>query len=213
MSWRELGWAVQQRTGSATRKAVLLALANHTNGTTGRCDPRLGVIADELELSMRAVQKAAAELVQAGLIARERKRHADGSLGGYRYTWPLLPREPGASPPAPDAAGLPAPRSGQESEVDLESEDGSSRANALDSPARVPQKVDRKPVTVNEEQLAIAVLDAWNDRTGQNLRSKDWLAKIVMRIREYPEATLVDHCYLIERNLANPWWKEHRHRA
>ena len=50
------------------------------------------------------------------------------------------------------------------------------------------------------------MLGAWNRLAGQDLRSRDWLAKIVMRIREYPEATAHDHEHIIRANLADPWW-------
>ena len=67
--------------------------------------------------------------------------------------------------------------------------------------------VGRKLVTASEEQLARAVLAAWNVRTGQVLASRDWLAMIVMRIREHPELELVDHERVIDSALANPWWQ------
>jgi hypothetical protein len=66
--------------------------------------------------------------------------------------------------------------------------------------------VNSKPVTADEQELATKVLAIWNELTGQQLRSKDWLAKIVMRQREHPEATEADHRHLIKRNLARPWW-------
>lgn len=71
----------------------------------------------------------------------------------------------------------------------------------------VPTTVDRKPVTQAHSLKAIDVLRAWNELTGQSLRSTDWLSKIVMRIREYPEATVDDHRLIIQAALADPWWK------
>ena len=68
-------------------------------------------------------------------------------------------------------------------------------------------KVDRVAVTETEADLAQAVLSEWNDQTGQALRSKDWLAKIVMRIREYPEFTITEHSHVIAAALRDPWWK------
>lgn len=73
--------------------------------------------------------------------------------------------------------------------------------------ASITGAVDRKPVTLAEAELAQTVLDEWNGQTGQALRSRDWLAKIVSRAREHPEFTAVDHAHLIAANLAAPWWK------
>ncbi len=203
-------WAVEQRTGSATRKAVLMALADRHNKDTGRCDPHMKRVAEDTELSLRSVERATADLVEQGLLARSRKRRADGSWSGYVYAFPHV----SVSEPADGVAGGPPdPVSGQEPEVDLEP--GSSTANAVDSLAAVRErtagetvwKVDRKPVKWEHAQLAMEILAMWNHLTGQHLKARTWLAKIVMRIREYPEATLSDHRYLIERNLAHPWWK------
>jgi hypothetical protein len=42
--------------------------------------------------------------------------------------------------------------------------------------------------------------------TGQRLASTDWLAKIVMRLREHPELGYDDHVEIILANLNHPWW-------
>ncbi len=120
MSWVELGWAVQQKTGSPTRKAVLLVLANHANGGTRRCDPHMQHIAEELELSLRSVERATADLVEQGLIGRSRKRRADGSWGGYTYTFPLVTV---THQPVTGTGSPPEPVAGQELELDLEPEE------------------------------------------------------------------------------------------
>lgn len=104
MSYQLMAWAAQQTTGSATRKAVLLALANRANHDTGRCDPSVERICEETELAERSVRQALADLADTGLIQRERKRRADGSLGTYRYSFPLA--DP--APPAAADAGRPA---------------------------------------------------------------------------------------------------------
>lgn len=73
--------------------------------------------------------------------------------------------------------------------------------------SRVPAKVDRKATTKVERDLSAAVLEEWNRQTGQKLTSGDWLAKVVMRIREYPDLTVGDHAAVIAASLASPWWK------
>lgn len=69
--------------------------------------------------------------------------------------------------------------------------------------------VARVPVTEDEDFMARAVLLRWNQDTGQALSSQDWLAKIVMRLREHPELSFDDHADLIAANLRpeNAWWK------
>ncbi len=121
MSWVELGWAVQQKTGSPTRKAVLLVLANHANGGTRRCDPHMQHIAEELELSVRTVERAISDLVEQGMLARSRQRRTDGQWSGYSYTFPAV--SVSGSPPVTESAGPPVTESGQEPEVDLEPEE------------------------------------------------------------------------------------------
>lgn len=68
-------------------------------------------------------------------------------------------------------------------------------------------KVDKQLVTEEEEAMARDVLAHWNEVAKSSLNSKPWLGKIVMRIREHPEATLADHQHIIDVNWANPWWK------
>lgn len=71
----------------------------------------------------------------------------------------------------------------------------------------MPAVVDRKRVTDDEAALAADVLDAWNIATGQRLRAKATLAKIVMRLREYPDLGLAEHEHIIKVALERPWWR------
>lgn len=110
MSFQLMAWASEQRTGSPTRKAVLLALANAANHHTGRCHPSIERICDETELGRTAVKTALKDLADAGIIDRERARRKDGSLGTYEYG--LGPRgdQPGSRGDSrPGSAGDPRP--------------------------------------------------------------------------------------------------------
>lgn len=220
-----MAWASEQTTGSATRKAVLMALANAANHHTGRCHPSMKRIATETELSSRSVERATADLLEMGFLARTRRRRSDGTLGTYSYSFPAanlsLPSDiESAGPPDTDDARPPDTVSAQNQEG-LNQEDGTTASAVVplardgaevilaaqtDGPERV-WRVDRKPVKWEHARLAAEVLSAWNELTGQDLRARTWLAKIVMRIREYPEATLADHRYIITTNLEDPWWK------
>jgi len=88
MSFALVAWAQRQRTGSPTRKAVLVALADSSNGHTRKCCPSVERIAYETEFGVTAVKNALKDLVEAGFITRERNRRQDGSLGTYSYTFP-----------------------------------------------------------------------------------------------------------------------------
>jgi hypothetical protein len=88
MSYQLMAWASEQTTGSGTRKAVLLALANHTSQHTGQCNPSIALIAEETEFSYRTVERALSDLCDLGFLERTRHRRMDGSLGVYEYTFP-----------------------------------------------------------------------------------------------------------------------------
>lgn len=217
MSIVRVAWAMQQTTGSASRKAVLIALADCEHGETGKCCPSMDTMAERLEMGVRTVRRALAELEEQGLISRERSRRQDGSLGVYHYTFRpdtiLPPAGAAATPPAGnDRATGQSGRSrgtGSEPETTLEPvelEAASESTGLVLGGTRKTWKVDGKAVTPPEYEDAVAILNAWNGATGQALRSTDWLAKIVMRIREHPELPIGDHVDIILANLNHPWW-------
>lgn len=119
MSHKAVTWAWEQSTGSPTRKAVLVSLADRHNKDTGRCDPSIARIAAETEFSERAVRKALSDLEEMGLIEREERRRADGSRRTYSYRFPHVAADAKqAAPPAGSQAAPPA----AEPEVHLEPE-------------------------------------------------------------------------------------------
>ena len=68
MSIHALAWALSTETGSPTRKAVLLALADRYNEDEKAAWPSIGWIARVTELSPRTVKRAVQELEEAGLL-------------------------------------------------------------------------------------------------------------------------------------------------
>jgi len=64
MSRRMPDWAWEQDAGSATNKAVLLALANRHNGRTGQCNPRVATIAGDGNPSAPPVKRAPQQLAR-----------------------------------------------------------------------------------------------------------------------------------------------------
>lgn len=69
---------------------MLVSLANAANHHTGRCDPSIERLSQETNLNERSVRRALVDLCESGVISRERPRRPDGSLGRYRYVFPLV---------------------------------------------------------------------------------------------------------------------------
>lgn len=72
MSYCTLRWAYEQKLASPTLKAILVALAYHAD-KSGECWPTQQCLADETELSERAIRGGLAELQELGLISRNPK--------------------------------------------------------------------------------------------------------------------------------------------
>lgn len=79
MSVEAMAWALRQTTGSTTRKAVLLSLADRAN-FEWQCWPSQATIAAETEMTDRNVRRILAELEAGGFIHRERRP----GPGGHR---------------------------------------------------------------------------------------------------------------------------------
>lgn len=62
-----MAWAVEQQL-PATKKIVLLMLANRVNSDTGKCVPKIKTLASDCGLSESATKAALKELTDAGLI-------------------------------------------------------------------------------------------------------------------------------------------------
>lgn len=68
MSIQALAWALATETGSPSRKAVLLALADRYNEDEAAAWPSIGWIARATELHPSTVRRAIADLLDAGLL-------------------------------------------------------------------------------------------------------------------------------------------------
>lgn len=73
-----MAWARGIKTGSATVKSVLLAVANYAD-EEGVCWPSQDQLADDTELSRHSIMRAFDQLEEMGLLARERRHRGDGS--------------------------------------------------------------------------------------------------------------------------------------
>ena len=78
MSIQAVAWAISQRVGSPTGKALLICLANYAN-EKGECWPSQTTIAREAELGERATLDWLQKLEAQGLITRTRRNRRDGS--------------------------------------------------------------------------------------------------------------------------------------
>jgi len=189
-----MSWVLRHSEETLGKRLVLLVLADHAHDDGTEAWPSLATIASETRLSERQVRYALRGLEASGAIIETGRSRT----GTHIYTVATGANIAGGSPP-PEQVSQIAPEPSLEQPSSVSSPNGSlTRERAW--------TVDRKPVKWEHAALAAEVLTAWNRATGQELRSRDWLAKIVMRIREYPEATFADHQHIIERNLAHPWW-------
>jgi DNA-binding transcriptional ArsR family regulator len=84
VSWTATGWAIQQLTGSSSRKVLLLALAHYAD-KHGVCWPSQETLARGTEQSVDTVQRQLKKLQELGLIDRERMPKRRGQWQGYRY--------------------------------------------------------------------------------------------------------------------------------
>lgn len=206
MSTVHVAWAMEQTTGSASRKAVLVNLAEFANGVTGKCCPCIATIARRTELSEATVKRCLNDLEETGFVSRTRDRRPDGTLGVYRYRLPLV-----TVAVEPQLTVLPDPgvtMRSQEPGTSLEPRTPPVVPPAIVEPQSwAPSSVGGKQVATSDALQAVAVLQEWNLQAKQGFTSKEWVGKIIMRQREHPELTADDHAAIIAANLANPWWK------
>lgn len=164
-------------------------------------------LAADCGCSKPTVDKAVAELVAAGAVTIVENTTEEGGRAANSYRVHASPKravaEEGGSSglDGEGQAGLTASK-----ERDLAVEKAVT-TDVVTAGATKRWTVDRKLVNAYEEQMAEDVLASWNAATGQSLASKDWLAKIVMRLREHPDLSLAHHREIIDAALADPWWK------
>lgn len=84
MSLLALGWAVAQKTGSVTRKAVLMVLCNYADDK-GHAWPSVARICQDAELSERAAQEALRGLEATGFLIKEQRKTEDGGMRSNLY--------------------------------------------------------------------------------------------------------------------------------
>jgi helix-turn-helix protein len=188
-----MSWVLRHSDETLGRRLVLLVLADHA-GEEGRDSwPSVDTIAHEARMSRRQVQRCLRDLEASGAITRLGTHPSGATQWGVKM-----------SPPRGDirAAGgaTSAARGGRNPDARTV-----SKATTPNEPSS--WRVDRKPVTRDEREIAQSVLAEWNVLTEQSLSARTWLAKIVMRVREHPELGVNEHAHIIRTALADPWWR------
>jgi hypothetical protein len=84
MSWQATAWAVRQKTGAASRKALLLVLANYAD-EHGVCWPSQETLKAETELSEDTIQRQSKILKTLGLVKIIRRPRKAGTWSGLLY--------------------------------------------------------------------------------------------------------------------------------
>jgi DNA-binding transcriptional ArsR family regulator len=104
MSVKWITWAWEQPCGGAGEKLTLIALADHA-GEDGTAFPGAARLADKTGQGNSTIRRHLDALEEHGLLSRERRRRADGTLSTYTYT--LIQRSDRAEP-ALNLGGSPA---------------------------------------------------------------------------------------------------------
>lgn len=197
-----MSWVLDESDERLGRRLVLLALANYAHDDGTHAWPSIATLSRASRLSESQARRCLHQLEQAGAIVKTgTSRHGTGI-----YAVVMTPSQddtPGKSATAP-LANPPDPPRRMTPDPSLEQPPIGSSVQRAQPRA---WKVDRVAVTDDEDALARDVLAGWNVHTRQRLASRDWLAKIVMRVREHPELTAVDHEAIIASTLnGNAWW-------
>lgn len=168
------------------------------------------LLASKLGCSDDSLDRAKAELEQAGAISVERGRAEDGQIAKNIYTIHRI------SPGTRTAAGrLPARgrvegTGAARSPLVVESSSSSSSEQHPSPPrrqGRAPTQIGGKRVTADEEAFALDVLGRFNEVSGRKFASKEALGKIILRHREHPELAAHEHEAIIREQFEHPWWR------
>jgi len=90
MSFQAMAWAVEQKTGDAIARSLLLTLANYAD-EHGKCWPSLNRLSDDCEMHRATVIRKLEQLSQRGLITREQKTTPAGTYNVYTLSLTATP--------------------------------------------------------------------------------------------------------------------------
>ncbi len=223
MSIRLMSQVWDMKLGDHIAKLVLLKLADRANDEGDSCYPTIGSICRDTEIPERTVKRKLAWLEEEGLIERHRQRAETGHFARTDYKLHLgSPEATVASDGGPPRVGAGAStfsRSNHQKSTTPHNPPTNGRVDEHGKALLTRNGVgivglptgivaNKQEVDWQERELALRVLEAFNEMTGSNppFTSVGWVKKIVLRVREHPELGLDQHIDVVRRALANPWW-------
>jgi hypothetical protein len=102
MAWAIVDRVFRTKFGSASAKAVMVALANHSDEAGGNCYPSQEVIQSLTELSMDTIQRQLEALASGEFISRKKRPVVRGRWASWSYQINLSKLVDPAAPCGPD---------------------------------------------------------------------------------------------------------------
>lgn len=226
-----MNWAWRQRVGNPTRKAILVALADHAD-SDGVCWPGHEGIGDRVEVSRRTVIRQIERLEADGLLTIERRRGADGTQStnlyrlrvtdchsdGDRVTQVahgeaenrVTPTSPGPGDTGDaNRVTFPTPPgdTGDANRVTPMSHEPSREPP--EEPPREPgrARVDGREATDSETETSRAIIAAFANLAQQRFTTEAWAERVIRCLRAHPDVTEADHMAIIAAAFQDPWWQ------
>lgn len=214
MSVEAMAWAWRQRVGNPTRKAVLIALADHADNT-GVCWPGHDGIAEKCEVSRRTVIRQIEQLARDGLITVEHRRGQLGRQASNRYRLRVTESHSGT---AQSDTGVTLDPESRVTFTTAQSDTGDhSRVTPVShEPSIEPPKNQSAALRVTEShsgptptevQLVDSLIRAFNVEANTRFSPAAWTDDLTARFREHPELTEADHLRVVRAAFASQWWK------
>lgn len=216
MSVRATNWAWEKARAGIVEGGellTLLRLADHADND-GVCWPGQKQVAEFTGQDERTVRRHIKRLEERGLLEREKRVCGEGK-GRLPDRIFLALDQPGNLSGRSQTTNrtLTSGRSGatnRTSDADQPDIDDtrSTYRNRKEPPKGLGgKKVNRKPVTEEEYNLAASIIDSFNEVAGTGFTVDAHLTPIVGRIRERPDLTAGHHRLLIEAVFRhNAWW-------
>jgi hypothetical protein len=199
-------WVVDaQLSDKAFRLYTILAV--HADFNSGHSTPGRKLLAERMGCSIDTVDRAKKELVRVGALTVKPRTTPRGDPTSNVY---VLHREPPSRRAAATRTGAGSPHaSGDLSRTGAATKMNENHVNENGPPPPAwngPKTVNGKRVTRDEVASATSILDSFNEVSGRRFAGKEWLAKIVLRLREHPELALRRHREIIREQFEHPWW-------
>lgn len=185
MSLMLMAQAFGVQVGNASRKLVLLKLADHANDQ-GECWPSYQYIADQCEISRRSAMDHIEELCNSGFI---QKRTRKGPKGNASNVYVVTLRGENSAPPSAN----PAPPS--------ENAAPPPSANPAPGISHSFESVTESKDSVGQPDIAAEAIAYLNQKAGRNFRAVPSSTKLI-RARAKEGATLWDFMAVIDRKCA-----------